>query len=221
MIIGFVLDMLIGDPMDWPHIVRWYGKLITFLEKKLYKLNNKRIGGILLVFFMLAIVAILTLGVEIIAYIIHPVLWLFVDGILCWQCLALKSLKDETYKVYEPLANNDLEGARYAVSMVVGRDTDKLDEVGVTKACVETVAENTSDGVGAPLLYMGIGTSFFACMYKAINTMDSMIGYKNDKYMQFGTAAARLDDIVNYIPSRLTALAMILASFICKFDGKM
>lgn len=219
MIIGFVLDMILGDPMDWPHIVRWYGKLIAFWEKKLYKLNNKRFAGILLVVLVLVIVALLTVGVEMLAYMIHPVLWLIVDGILCWQCLALKSLKDETLKVYMPLKDHDIEKARYAVSMVVGRDTDKLDEIGVTKACVETIAENTSDGVCAPLFYMGIGTSIVACLYKAINTMDSMIGYKNDKYIKFGTAAARLDDIVNYIPSRLTALFMILAARICRFNA--
>ena len=219
MIIGFVLDMILGDPMDWPHIVRWYGKLIAFWEKKLYKLNNKRFAGILLVVLVLVIVALLTVGVELLAYMIHPVLWLIVDGILCWQCLALKSLKDETLKVYMPLKDHDIEKARYAVSMVVGRDTDKLDEIGVTKACVETIAENTSDGVCAPLFYMGIGTSIVACLYKAINTMDSMIGYKNDKYIRFGTAAARLDDIVNYIPARLTALFMILAARICRFNA--
>ena len=219
MIIGFVLDMILGDPMEWPHIVRWYGKLIAFLEKKLYRLKNKRLAGILLVILVLAIVAFLTIGVEVIAYLIHPVLWLIVDGILCWQCLALKSLKDETIKVYKPLKEHDLEGARYAVSMVVGRDTDKLDEIGVTKACVETIAENTSDGVCAPLFYMGIGTSILACLYKAINTMDSMIGYKNDKYIKFGTAAARLDDIVNFIPARLTALFMILAARMCRMDA--
>lgn len=220
MIIGFILDMILGDPMEWPHIVRWYGKLIAFLEKKLYKMKNKRLAGILLVIFVLAIVAFLTIGLEVTAYIIHPLLWLIVDGILCWQCLALKSLKDETLKVYKPLSEKDLAGARYAVSMVVGRDTDKLDETGVTKACVETIAENTSDGVCAPLFYMGIGTSILACLYKAINTMDSMIGYKNEKYIKFGTAAARLDDIVNFIPARLTALFMILAAKLCKFDAQ-
>lgn len=219
MIIGFVLDMILGDPMEWPHIVRWYGKLIAFLEKKLYGMKNKRLAGLLLVILVLAIVAVLTIGLEVVAYKIHPILWLIVDGILCWQCLALKSLKDETLKVYKPLSEKDLAGARYAVSMVVGRDTDKLDEIGVTKACVETIAENTSDGVCAPLFYMGIGTSILACLYKAINTMDSMIGYKNEKYIQFGTAAAKLDDIVNYLPARLTALFMILAARLCGFDA--
>lgn len=220
MIIGFILDLILGDPMNWPHMVRWMGKYISFLDKKLYEIRNKRVGGTILVITVLGTVALICAGILTAAYLIHPVVWLLADGIICWQSLALKSLRDETLKVYEPLSKGDLEGARYAVSMVVGRDTDKLDEIGVTKACIETIAENTSDGIGAPLLYMGIGTGFLSCIYKAINTMDSMIGYKNDRYMEFGRAAARLDDIANYIPARLTALFMVLASFICGFDGK-
>lgn len=220
MILGFILDLIIGDPVNWPHIVRWYGKLITSLENRLYKIKNKKIGGLLLVILMLAIVSAFTAAFEYICYRIHPALWIIADGILCWQCIALKSLKDETYKVYQALDEHDLNGARKAVSMVVGRDTDKLDEVGVTKACVETIAENTSDGVGAPLIYMGIGFGFLSCLYKSINTMDSMIGYKNDRYMDFGKAAAKLDDFANYIPARLTAIAMIIASYICGYDFK-
>ena len=220
MIIGLVLDLIIGDPMNWPHIVRLYGKLISFLEEKLYRLRNKKRAGTILVILVLAIVSAVVFGIEWICFFVHPILWLLVDGILCWQCLALKSLKDETLKVYTRLSENDLKGARYAVSMVVGRDTENLDEAGVTKACIETIAENTSDGVGAPLLYMGIGFGFLSCIYKAINTMDSMIGYKNDKYIEFGCVAAKLDDIANFIPSRVTALAMVIASYICKYDGK-
>lgn len=220
MIIGFLMDLIIGDPMDWPHIVRWYGKLIVFLESKLYKLKNKRLGGTILVIGVLSIVAAVTIVIEALCLKIHPILWLLADGILCWQCLALKSLKDETLKVYWPLMDNNLNEARHAVSMVVGRDTDRLDEKGVTKACVETIAENTSDGVGAPLICMGIGCGPLACIYKAINTMDSMIGYKNDKYIDFGRTAAKLDDIANYIPARITALSMVAAAYLCGYDGK-
>lgn len=220
MIIGLILDLIIGDPMNWPHIVRLYGKLISYLEEKLYRLKNKKFAGTILVILVLVIVSVVVFAVEWLCFLVHPVLWLLADGILCWQCLALKSLKDETLKVYDRLSENDLTGARYAVSMVVGRDTENLDEAGVTKACIETIAENTSDGVGAPLIYMGIGFGFLSCIYKAINTMDSMIGYKNDKYIEFGRTAARLDDIANFIPSRMTAIAMVLASYICKYDGK-
>lgn len=219
MIIGFILDLIIGDPVNWPHIVRWYGRLIALLEGGLYRLKNKRLGGTILVVVVLAIVTAITLLVEYIAFRIHPFLFFIVDGILCWQCLAVKSLKDETLKVYKPLKDNDIEASRYAVSMVVGRDTESLDISGVTRACVETIAENTSDGIGAPLIYMGIGGGVLSCIYKAVNTMDSMIGYKNDRYISFGTCAARLDDVVNYIPARLTAFAMILAAYICGMEG--
>lgn len=220
MIIGLILDLIIGDPMNWPHIVRLYGKLISYLEEKLYRLKNKKTAGAILVILVLVIVSVVVFGIEWICFFVHPVLWLLADGILCWQCLALKSLKDETLKVYVKLSENDLTGARYAVSMVVGRDTENLDEAGVTKACIETIAENTSDGIGAPLIYMGIGFGFLSCIYKAVNTMDSMIGYKNDKYIEFGRVAAKLDDVANFVPSRVTAFAMVIASFICKYDGK-
>lgn len=219
MIIGFILDLIIGDPVNWPHIVRWYGSLIALLDGGLYRLKNKRLGGTILVVVVLAIVASVSLSVEYIAFRLHPFLFFIVDGILCWQCLAVKSLKDETLKVYKPLKDNDIEASRYAVSMVVGRDTESLDISGVTRACVETIAENTSDGIGAPLIYMGIGGGVLSCIYKAVNTMDSMIGYKNDRYINFGTCAARLDDVVNYIPARLTAFAMILGAYICGMDG--
>lgn len=219
MIIGFILDLIIGDPVNWPHIVRWYGRLIALLDGGLYRLKNKRLGGTILVVVVLAIVASVSLSVEYIAFRIHPFLFFIIDGILCWQCLAVKSLRDETLKVYKPLKDNDIEASRYAVSMVVGRDTESLDISGVTRACVETIAENTSDGIGAPLIYMGIGGGVLSCIYKAVNTMDSMIGYKNDRYINFGTCAARLDDVVNYIPARLTAFAMILAAYICGMDG--
>lgn len=219
MIIGFILDHILGDPMNWPHIVRGYGALISFLDKKLYAIKNKKVGGALLVILVLLSVVLVVGGIEVLCFFIHPLLWVVVDGILCWQCLALKSLRVETLKVYQPLVEHDLNGARYAVSMVVGRDTENLDETGVTKACVETVAENTSDGVGAPLFYMGIGAGFLAAVYKAINTMDSMVGYKNERYLLFGRTAAKLDDIANYIPARLTALSMVIASYLLGYDG--
>ena len=138
---------------------------------------------------------------------------------MCYQLLATKSLKTETMKVYDALKEGDLKKARYAVSMVVGRDTDVLDEIGVTKAAVETVAENTSDGIIAPLLFMMIGGPVLGYFYKAVNTMDSMVGYKNDKYLYFGRAAAKFDDVVNYIPARLSAILMIGAAGCCGMDA--
>lgn len=143
-----------------------------------------------------------------------------IESFMCYQILATKSLKTESDKVYQALSKEGLEAARKAVSMIVGRDTQELSEEGVTKAAVETVAENTSDGVIAPLFYLMIGGAAIGFFYKAVNTMDSMIGYKNEKYLYFGTAAARLDDMVNYIPARLSAWLMIIASAFTGMDWK-
>jgi adenosylcobinamide-phosphate synthase len=142
------------------------------------------------------------------------------EGFICYQLLATKSLKYESMKVYKELKNNDLEGARNKVSMIVGRDTKALTEEGITKATVETIAENTSDGIIAPMIYMIIGGAPLGLFYKAVNTMDSMVGYKNDKYFYFGRASAKLDDVLNYIPARISAYLMIVASFILKMNGK-
>ena len=139
---------------------------------------------------------------------------------MCWQILALKSLKAESKKVYDELAKSDLPAARKAVSMIVGRDTTELDETGVTRAAVETVAENASDGVIAPLFYLSLGGAALGMLYKAINTMDSMIGYKNEKYMEFGRFAAKLDDAVNYLPARMSALLMLVMARLCGMDFK-
>ena len=138
----------------------------------------------------------------------------------CYQLLAGKCLKDESRKVYVLLVNHNLEGARHAVSMIVGRDTGNLSEAGVTKAAVETVAENTSDGVIAPLIFMLIGGAPLGFFYKAVNTMDSMVGYKNDKFLYFGRAAAKFDDVMNFLPSRISGILMVLAAPLVKLDGK-
>lgn len=139
---------------------------------------------------------------------------------MCYQLLAARSLRDESKKVYDALKTGDMEKSRHAVSMIVGRDTRSLTEEGVTKAAVETVAENTSDGIIAPLFYMMIGGAVGGFAYKAINTMDSMVGYKNEKYQYFGTAAALLDDVVNYIPARISGWLMILAAYLLNMNGK-
>jgi adenosylcobinamide-phosphate synthase len=143
-----------------------------------------------------------------------------IESFLCYQLLAAKSLKIESMKVYKSFINNDVEGARRNVSMIVGRDASVLDKDGITRAAVETVAENASDGVTAPLLYITIGGAVLGCLYKAVNTMDSMVGYKNDKYLRFGRFAAKTDDVFNYMPSRVCALLMILSAYMLKFDGK-
>ena len=150
------------------------------------------------------------------SYYLHPILGCVIETILTYQILAAKCLRVESMKVYKALKTGTIEDARKAVSMIVGRDTDQLDEAGVTKAAVETVAENTSDGVIAPMLYLAIGGPILGMLYKAINTMDSMIGYKNERYLDFGRAAAKLDDVVNFLPSRISAWLMIFA---CPFLG--
>ncbi len=168
------------------------------------------------------LVCILTLGVVTgvlaLAEKVHPVLAFAIEAFWCYQLLALTSLRKESMKVYEKLREGDLPGARYAVSMIVGRDTENLTEEGVTKAAVETIAENTSDGVTAPLFYMLIGGAPLAFLYKAVNTMDSMIGYKNDRYLYFGRTAAKMDDIFNFLPARISAVLMIAAAGICRLD---
>ena len=160
------------------------------------------------------------LGALFLAYRIHPGLGFVLEAFWCFQILAARSLCRESGKVYDRLQENDLPGARRAVSMIVGRDTESLTEEGVTKAAVETVAENTSDGVTAPLIYLMIGGAPLGFLYKAVNTMDSMLGYKNDRYLYFGRVPAGMDDIFNYIPARLTALLMIAAAYLTGLDGK-
>lgn len=154
------------------------------------------------------------------AHKLHPFVCLILKSIFCYQLLAVKSLKTESMKVYIKLKKEDLEGARQAVSMIVGRDTKNLNSEEIAKAAVETVAENTSDGVIGPMLYLGLFGPLGGFFYKAVNTMDSMIGYKNEKYLYFGRAAARLDDVLNFIPSRLSAVLMMGAAFILRLDYK-
>lgn len=218
---GFILDMLIGDPRGIPHIVIGMGKLIAALEKALRKVflktpQGERLAGSVLVIIMLFICTLLPLCIFMALYRLSPWAGMAAEALICWQLIAAKDLKTESMAVYERLSAHDLPGARRAVSMIVGRDTAALDETGVTKAAVETVAENTSDGVIAPLFYMLLGGGVLGCMYKAVNTMDSMVGYKNERYIDFGRTAAKLDDALNFIPARLSAELMILA---CRITG--
>ena len=217
---GFLLDLLLGDPYWLPHPIRLIGSLISGLEKKLRKgkaernSRNELKDGALLVFSVLTITVCVTAILIFAAYHIHPYFGVLTETIMTYQILATKCLKVESMKVCHCLQTEGLEAARKAVSMIVGRDTSVLDEEGVAKAAIETVAENTSDGVIAPMLYTALGGPIAGFFYKAVNTMDSMVGYKNEKYLYFGRAAARLDDLVNYIPSRISAWLMICAAFI-------
>ena len=224
---GFVLDLVFGDPHALPHPIRLIGTLIAGLEKKLLKLQMRDekkefYKGILLVVLILFSAGAVAALVLVVAYWLHPVAGIVVESVMTYQILATKCLKDESMKVYQSLNEQGLEAGRAAVSMIVGRDTNVLDETGVVKAAVETVAENTSDGVTAPMLYTALGGPVLGFVYKAVNTMDSMVGYKNDKYLYFGRAAAKLDDVINFIPARISAYLMIAAAYIGgkAFDGK-
>lgn len=227
-LIGMILDWIFGDPVWLYHPVRIIGKWIAFLEKILRKLagdqegNEKKLliaGGILWTLVILASAAV-PMGILYLAEKFSPCAAFVLECFWCYQLLAARSLGKESKKVYKKLIQDDLPGARLAVSMIVGRDTENLTVEGVTKAAVETVAENTNDGVIAPLIYMLIGGPILGFVYKAVNTMDSMLGYKNEKYLYFGRVAAKMDDVAGFIPARISALLMILASCLLGMDGK-
>ena len=224
--IGFLLDLCIGDPEDWWHPVRAIGWLIGWLERLLRPCFPKSpagetaAGGVLAVLVTAAAGGI-SGGILAAAGQIHPVVRFLIMCVMNWQILAAKSLKTESMKVYHALEKKDVEQARWAVSRIVGRDTKPLSEEGIIKAAVETVAENTSDGVIAPLFYILLAGPAGGFVYKAVNTMDSMIGYRNEQYLYFGRIAARLDDAANLIPARLAAFFLIGAAWVMPgFDGK-
>ena len=222
---GFVLDALFGDPAWLPHPVVYMGKAISKLEKflrpRLPKTPQGELLGGAIVAFCLPVGTFLLTGLVCWgAARLHPLLGLAVQMFWCGQALAARGLVQESTNVYKELKKPDLPGARKAVSRIVGRDTAELTAEGVTKAAVETVAENASDGVIAPLLYMLIGGAPLALTYKALNTMDSMLGYKNEKYLYFGRVPAKLDDVANYIPSRLAALLWVAAAAFTHNDAK-
>lgn len=222
---GYVLDIIFGDPRQIYHPIRIIGNLIAVLEKGIRKVFPKTsrgelAGGTVLVVLVVLICTAVPAALLGLAAWIHPVVYWLLASFWCWQILATKSLKTESMKVYAPLKEGDLPAARRAVAMIVGRDTERLTEEGVAKAAVETVAENTSDGIVAPLIFLVLGGPALGFFYKAVNTMDSMVGYKNERYLYFGRTAARLDDVLNFLPSRISAWLMILAAAFLGMDGK-
>lgn len=219
---GFILDLLIGDPekLMKVHPVVLMGKCISFLEKRLRQVFPKTekgelTAGTVMAWIMLLGTLSVTLLVSYLAFRIHIVLYFLVQTIMCWQAVAVRDLKKESMDVYKYLEPEpDIEKARKQVSRIVGRDTASLDVTGVTKAVIETIAENFSDGVVCPLVYMMIGGGPLALTYKAVNTMDSMVGYKNDRYLYFGRTAAHMDDAAGFIPSRIAALFWVASAFL-------
>lgn len=225
LIMGYVLDLLIGDPEWLPHPVRWMGKTISRGEALLRDLSCRSdrslfICGILLVLVVTSVSFLLPYIFLKAALKVNWFLALFLEGLMCYQILATKALKTESMQVYDRLAKGDLAGARKQLSRIVSRDTEHMDVSQAAKSTVETIAENTSDGVIAPLLYILIGGAPLGFLYKAVNTLDSMIGYKNDKYLYFGRFAAKLDDMANFIPARVAAYLMMGASFLAGYDTK-
>jgi len=223
--IGFLIDLIVGDPHSIPHPVIFIGKLITAIETLVRKMFPKTVRGENFAGFILwLLVAAISTAVPalllLLCYGVNTWLGVAMESIMCAQILATKSLKDESMKVYDALQTGDIVKSRYAVSMIVGRDTKKLDDKAVARAAVETVAENTSDGIVAPMLYLAIGGAPLGFFYKAVNTMDSMLGYVELPYKNIGLVPAKMDDVMNVIPSRLSALIMLLAGWLLRLNVK-
>ena len=222
---AFIIDGIFGDPYSLPHPVVYMGKLISFSEKLFCRIfsNSKKCrlaAGCCIWIVTASISFLIPFFILSIAGKINYILEFIIQTFWIYQILAAKCLYTESMKVFYALKNNDIEKARKLLSYLVGRDTRNLDEQEIIKAVVETVAENTTDGVIAPLFYLAVGGVPAGFLYKAVNTMDSMLGYKNEKYIYLGRCAAYMDDIFNFIPSRIAALFMIAAAFLTGLDGK-
>ena len=223
--LGFGIDLIVGDPHSIPHPVIFIGKLITAIENVVRRVFPKTVrgenvaGGVL----WLLVAAISTAAPAMLLWLCYGLntwIGLALESIMCWQILATKSLKDESMKVYAALKTGNIEKSRYAVSMIVGRDTANLDDKAVARAAVETVAENTSDGIVAPLLFLAIGGAPLGFFYKAVNTMDSMLGYVEMPYKNIGLVPAKMDDVMNFVPARFSAFLMLIGGWILRLDVK-
>ena len=220
---GYALDLIIGDPYSFPHPVRYIGKLISIVEKQIRKITSSDKGLKIAGFFLWFIVVGATFGITTLVlqlFKFNKLAYFIVNTILIYTTLATKCLKDESVKIYKVLKTGDLDKSRIQLSYIVGRDTTNLNEKEIVRATVETVAENTVDGIIAPLFYGFIGGAPLAMAYKAVNTLDSTVGYKNDKYYYLGFASAKIDDIANYIPARLGVILLPLGSLFTGFNFK-
>lgn len=221
--IGYIMDLIIGDPYSFPHPVRYIGKLIKYTENRIRKVAKSdkglKCGGFVLWFITVGVTYLVTYSIlKLSSFISFG--YLIMNSLLIYTTLATKCLKDEAVKIYKVLKTGDVEKSRIQLSYIVGRDTQHLDEGEIIRATVETVAENTVDGIIAPMFYAFIGGAPLAMAYKAINTLDSTVGYKNEKYKDLGFASAKIDDIANYIPARISVLLMMIGSFVLGYDYK-
>jgi adenosylcobinamide-phosphate synthase len=219
LLLGFLLDQALGDPPRWPHPVRWIGRLIPVLEAVLRRLLPERLGGVLLLLLVAGITGGTAWGILALTALCHPLLRFLAAALLTYFGLAARSLALETGAVLEPCARGDLTEARKRLGGIVGRDTHELPPSEIYRACVETVAENTTDGVVTPLLYAALAGPAGLWIFKAISTLDSMVGHRDERYLRFGWASARADDLANFVPARLTWLLLALAAFLCGGRG--
>ncbi|WP_088034516.1 adenosylcobinamide-phosphate synthase CbiB [Evansella clarkii] len=216
LLLAIVLDLIIGDPRWLPHPVIYTGKLISLLESKWNKGASRKGRGILLTATVIGVVFSMSITGVFLTYWIHPALGFVTEIYLLSTTIAVNGLQKAANDVFKPLSEGNLEEARHSLSMIVGRDTANLPESEIVRGTVETVAENTVDGVTSPLFWTVIGGAPLAMAYRAVNTLDSMVGYKNEQYINFGWASARLDDIANWLPARMTAFSMLAASIFIK-----
>ena len=221
-ILGFLLDLIIGDPQNPIHPIRIIGSLCKFVENLFRKILKQHLKVVGLVTWIIVVSIVFTFNYLLIkiTYLINPIISIILGAVMIYFCISAKALKIEGLKVIKYLIKDDIKGARKQLSYIVGRDTENLDKEAILKAVIETVAENMSDGVIAPFFYAGLGGAPLAFLYKAVNTMDSMFGYKNDKYIEFGYFPAKLDDVFNYIPARLSGYFIVIVSFVLGLDYK-
>jgi adenosylcobinamide-phosphate synthase len=217
---AYMIDRIVGDPPDWPHPVRWIGAMISSFEKRWNTGMAIKWKGVAMLLFVLLIVFLTVMIIVIIGYKIHPLVGIGVEGMIIATTIAQKSLKEASIGVYYPLEKGDLVEARKKLSYIVGRDTETLDEGEIARGTIETVAENTSDGVTAPMFWALIGGAPLAMVYRATNTCDSMVGHVNERYKEFGWASAKWDDVMNWIPSRLTGILMLLGKRPERMSGR-
>ncbi len=222
--IAYLLDLILGDPQKLPHPVILIGKLIdkaeAFLRSRFTNVSGEKAAGVLLTVFIVGFTYGITSLILKLAGMVHPVFVAVVQVLIIYTCLALKTLYKVARNVFDALAAKDIAEAREKVGWLVSRDTQQMDEADITRATVESVAENFVDGILSPLFYAFLGGAPLAMAYKAVNTLDSMVGYKNEKYINFGWASAKLDDLANYIPARISGYLLLMAAGLIRKNAR-